>query len=86
MLQSLIPSLIAGAVEIIRDKKAREENSKATSTKIAKVGGGLTAVAASAVVGLPLLEIDPGMTLQEVGYLLLASVVLYLYRRRGTNP
>lgn len=91
MLQALIPSLIAGAVEIFKDKQARRENIKKPSTV---TGAGLIGTAISAAVspevvsqavvaaGMPADTLEGALTQLAMA---VVGVIMVLYRKGKTG-
>lgn len=87
LIQGLLAALpsLTKAVKVLTDKDERDDNAKSETTDLAKLAGVATGGAAAVVYGLPILGIDPGMEPKDVGIMLLISVGLYFYRRRGTK-
>lgn len=82
MLQALIPSLIAGAVEIIKDKQARKENLTKPSTVIGTPAAAIAAAVAPEVAGMPPDSLEAAVTQIALG---IVAVIMFFLRKGKTG-
>ena len=78
MWQALIPQLIAGAVEIIKDKKARKDNLKKPSTVIGMPAAAVAAAVAPDVLGMAPHSLESALTQIALG---LVAVAMFFLRK-----